>query len=83
MMANDSFKYGMLSLLHPTNNLTLNFNRELPQFPFERLCDAVNVMLSYQNSDGGWPTYENQRSYGFLELLNPAECFGSYLCSLC
>lgn len=40
-----------------------------------RLFDAVNVMLSYQNSDGGWPTYENQRSYAWLEYLNPAECF--------
>jgi squalene/oxidosqualene cyclase-like protein len=40
-----------------------------------RLFDAVNVMLSYQNADGGWPTYENQRSYAWLEYLNPAECF--------
>lgn len=45
----------------------------------DRLFDAVNVMLSLQNSDGGWPTYELQRSYKFLELLNPAECFDNIM----
>ena len=41
----------------------------------DRLFDAVNVMLSYQNTDGGWPTYELKRAGGWLELMNPAECF--------
>lgn len=41
----------------------------------ERLFDALNVMLSLQNSDGGWPTYELQRSTPMLEYINPAECF--------
>lgn len=34
----------------------------------ERLQDCVNVILSYQNSDGGWATYENTRSYSALEV---------------
>ncbi len=29
----------------------------------ERLFDAMNVTLSFQNKDGGWATYENTR-YG-------------------
>ena len=33
----------------------------------ERLQDCVNVILSYQNGDGGWATYENTRSYSALE----------------
>jgi squalene/oxidosqualene cyclase-like protein len=41
----------------------------------DRLFDAVNVMLSYQNTDGGWPTYELKRAGGWMEILNPAECF--------
>ncbi|KAF5957243.1 hypothetical protein HYC85_004468 [Camellia sinensis] len=41
-----------------------------------RLYDAVNVILSLQNSDGGFATYELTRSYSWLELLNPAETFG-------
>eukprot|EP01126_Amoeba_proteus_P004184 TRINITY_DN11414_c0_g1_i17.p1 TRINITY_DN11414_c0_g1~~TRINITY_DN11414_c0_g1_i17.p1 ORF type:complete len:580 (+),score=109.10 TRINITY_DN11414_c0_g1_i17:1123-2862(+) len=41
----------------------------------ERLFDAVNVMLSYQNEDGGWPSYENQRGPAWLELLNPSGVF--------
>ncbi|CAK0762308.1 hypothetical protein CVIRNUC_002944 [Coccomyxa viridis] len=42
----------------------------------ERLQDCVNVILSYQNGDGGWATYENTRSYSALELINPSETFG-------
>eukprot|EP00873_Tetraselmis_striata_P019221 jgi/Tetstr1/439485/TSEL_027917.t1 len=44
--------------------------------PADRLYDAVNVILSYQNSGGGWATYENTRSYPILELINPSETFG-------
>ena len=33
-----------------------------------RLHDCVNVILSYQNGDGGWATYENTRSYSALEV---------------
>jgi len=41
----------------------------------QRLFDSVNVMLSYQNVDGGWPSYENQRGPAWLEMLNPSGCF--------
>jgi len=44
--------------------------------PADRLEDAVNVILSYQNACGGWATYENTRSYPMLELINPSETFG-------
>ncbi|KAH6817305.1 cycloartenol synthase 1 [Perilla frutescens var. frutescens] len=43
----------------------------------ERLYDAVNVILSLQNADGGFGTYELARSYNWLELINPAETFGN------
>ncbi|MED6111691.1 CRISPR-associated protein 1, partial [Stylosanthes scabra] len=42
----------------------------------ERLYDAVNVILSLQNSNGGFATYELTRSYSWLEIINPAETFG-------
>ncbi|KAF3961971.1 hypothetical protein CMV_013466 [Castanea mollissima] len=42
----------------------------------KRLYDAVNVILSLQNTDGGYATYELTRSYQWLELINPAETFG-------
>lgn len=38
--------------------------------------DAVNVILSLQNVDGGFATYELTRSYRWLESINPAETFG-------
>lgn len=47
--------------------------------PDSALCAAVKVILSYQNSNGGWPTYELQRSFAAIELLNPAETFGDIM----
>ena len=45
----------------------------VPRIPDERLFDAVHILLSYQNTDGGWATYENNRGYGWYEWLNPSE----------
>lgn len=39
-----------------------------PPIPAARLYDCVNVILSYQNGDGGWATYENKRSFEILEV---------------
>nr|UTE10696.1 cycloartenol synthase [Calotropis procera] len=44
--------------------------------PAEQLYNAVNVILSLQNNEGGFATYELTRSYRWLELINPAETFG-------
>jgi hypothetical protein len=43
-----------------------------PPISPERLYDAVTVILSYQNRDGGMATYENTRSFHALEIINPA-----------
>ncbi|XP_042494329.1 cycloartenol synthase isoform X1 [Macadamia integrifolia] len=40
------------------------------------LYDAADVIISLQNKDGGFATYELTRSYRWLELINPAETFG-------
>ena len=45
----------------------------------DRLCLAVEVLLSYQNADGGWATYENNRGFGFYEWMNPSEVFGDIM----
>ncbi|CAI0455219.1 unnamed protein product [Linum tenue] len=42
----------------------------------QRFYDAANVILSLQNADGSFATYELTRSYSWLELINPAETFG-------
>ncbi|XP_020599649.1 cycloartenol synthase isoform X2 [Phalaenopsis equestris] len=42
----------------------------------KRLYDAVNVILSLMNKDGGFATYELTRSFAWLEIINPAETFG-------
>ena len=47
--------------------------------PDDRIFDAVNVILTYHNEDGGWATYENNRGYGWYEMLNPSEVFGDIM----
>jgi len=45
----------------------------------ERLYKAANILLTYQNEDGGWATYENNRGWGWYEQLNPSEVFGDIM----
>jgi lanosterol synthase len=42
-----------------------------------RLLDAARFLLSRQNDDGGFGTYERRRGGPLLEALNPSEMFGS------
>jgi len=49
------------------------------QISFERYCDAINVILSFQNKNGGWATYENTRGPAALEYINPSEIFGDIM----
>ncbi|PON40447.1 Squalene cyclase [Trema orientale] len=41
----------------------------------ECLYDAVNVILSLQSSNGGFPAWEAQRAFRWLEKFNPTEFF--------
>ena len=51
--------------------------RDAPKLISEdRLCDAVDVLLSLQNPDGGFASYELIRAPHIMEYLNPAEVFG-------
>ena len=47
--------------------------------PEELLADAVRLILSFQNRDGGWATYELQRAGVWLERLNPSQIFGDIM----
>ncbi|KAG6663891.1 hypothetical protein CIPAW_02G053700 [Carya illinoinensis] len=40
-----------------------------------RFYDAVNVILSLQSRNGGFPAWEPQRAFGWLEMFNPIEFF--------
>jgi squalene/oxidosqualene cyclase-like protein len=40
-----------------------------------RLEAAADLILSFQNPDGGWATYELQRAGAWLERLNPSQVF--------
>ncbi len=43
------------------------------------LEDAVRVLLSWQNDDGGFATYERQRGGRWMEALNPSGVFGDIM----
>uniref|UniRef100_A0A674J2A3 Terpene cyclase/mutase family member n=1 Tax=Terrapene triunguis TaxID=2587831 RepID=A0A674J2A3_9SAUR len=51
--------------------------------PTGRLFDAVNVLLSMRNPDGGFATYETKRGGRLLELLNASEVFGDIMIDYC
>lgn len=67
----------------------LNAALGLRQFSFitpleeHRYFESVNVILSLQNKDGGWPTYELKRAGNWVEYLNPSEvfCMYQFLCT--
>jgi len=47
--------------------------------PAGRLIDAVRFILSMQNRDGGWATYEKRRGGKWLEWLNPSQVFADIM----
>lgn len=47
-----------------------------PSIGEERLLAAVRLLLSWQNPDGGWASYEPIRGPRWLEWLNPTQVFG-------
>lgn len=49
----------------------------------ERIFDAVNIIISFENAGGGWATYENTRGPAWLEWLNPSEVFGDIMIDYC
>lgn len=54
----------------------------LPRLPEERLRQGAAFILSRQNADGGFGTYERRRAGKLLELINPSEMFGQCMTEL-
>lgn len=48
----------------------------------ENLRSAVTFILSRQNADGGFGTYERRRAGRLLELINPSEMYGQCMTEL-
>ncbi len=45
----------------------------------QRMKRAIDIILSYQNTNGGWSTYELTRAPRWLEKLNPSEVFADIM----
>lgn len=54
----------------------------IPRLGEERLQQAVRFILSRQNADGGYGTYERRRAGRLLEIVNPSEMFGQCMTEL-
>ncbi|KAI9297494.1 terpene synthase [Neoconidiobolus thromboides FSU 785] len=65
---------GLKAVLYLQN---LNIHEKL--ISDERLFDAVNVLLSIQNPNGGCASYELVRGGAYFELLNVAEVFSDIM----
>ena len=50
-----------------------------PTIDEDRLKLAIDVILGFQNKDGGWATYELTRAPKWLEKLNPSEIFADIM----
>jgi lanosterol synthase len=60
----------------------LTLHQKIPLSTAERIADerlhqAVQFILSRQNDDGGFGTYEKRRGPHFLDAVNPSEMFGA------
>ena len=44
-----------------------------------RLEKAVDLVLSFQGTNGGWASYEKRRAPFWIEALNPSEIFGEIM----
>ncbi|MBX2904315.1 MAG: terpene cyclase/mutase family protein [Chitinophagales bacterium] len=45
----------------------------------QRCEQAATLLLSFQNKDGGWASYEKQRAPSWIETLNPSQIFGNIM----
>ncbi len=52
------------------------------RFSPTRLRQGIEFILSRQNADGGFGTYERRRAGKLLELINPSEMFGQCMTEL-
>ncbi|CAG8599931.1 10488_t:CDS:10 [Paraglomus occultum] len=66
---------GLKSVIDLQNELS--YTKELVSK--DRLYDAVDVLLTMQNADGGFATYELIRGPKILEWINPTELFGGIM----
>lgn len=61
----------------------LSVHKNIPQIEqtinFERMKKAVDLILSFQNNDNGWASYELSRGPKWLEVLNPAAVFADIM----
>jgi lanosterol synthase len=64
---------------HETSDVPLPESERIPDV---RIAQAVEFILSRQNADGGFGTYERRRGSSWLETVNPSEMYGQCMTEL-
>lgn len=61
--------------------MLLHFHETKQLLPIDitRFRQNADLLLSFQNKDGGWASYENTRAPKWIEKLNPSEIFGNIM----
>lgn len=67
----DCTAHGLKSVLHL--QATPGYEKKIPE---RKLYDAIDTLLTFQNTTGGCASYEPTRGSKLLEYLNAAEVFG-------
>ncbi|OQE82027.1 hypothetical protein PENNAL_c0038G02910 [Penicillium nalgiovense] len=72
--------YGVSDCISEALKAVILLQKEADGYPQlledQRIFDAVDTLLTYQNSSGGCASYEPTRGSEYLEMLNTAEVFG-------
>lgn len=77
----EHLEYVLFNACRNASNRTSRFTPKLVSE--QRMQDAVDTMLSLQNANGGFASYELIRGPRWLEWLNPAEVFGDIMIEYC
>ncbi|EDP50566.1 hypothetical protein KXW98_008104 [Aspergillus fumigatus] len=72
--------YGVSDCISEALKAVIVLQKEADGYPQlledQRIFDAVDTLLTYQNPSGGCASYEPTRGSEYLEMLNTAEVFG-------
>lgn len=72
----DCTSEGMKSTLLIHHSKLTDYKQTIPE---DSLKQTVDLLLSFQNKNGGWASYELTRAPAWIEFLNPSEIFGNIM----
>lgn len=72
----DCTSEGLKATLQVHHSALTDYEQQIPDSGLKQTAD---LLLSFQNKDGGWASYELMRAPAWIELFNPSEIFGNIM----